>query len=827
MSSRPLGLTAEELLRQDLWLRNLVRSLVGESEVDDVVQETWASALRRGAPVERPRAWLSVVAGNFARRARRSVGRRSHREELAARPEAVPSTAETLELLDLHEHVVRAVRELREPYRTSVLLRYTHGLTVREIAARTGVSEAAVRQRLKRGLDALRAEVGVRCGDDWRDMPALAAWLIPGALEMKKTTWIAAAALAVTSVGALAVWVGWPGESPGGAADTSVELIAAADVEPERPALELAQPGAEARTPVASSDTLAPAPVTAITYSGRVLDARGKPLGGIGLAPTSSAVRSIPSTGFERPAVVTSTERDGTFRFTMDAELGQLLTGPGWVPIGVPSFGSETQKALLIAAPAVEMGGTVLDSEEVPLAGVAVRVVGVDLRDFNAVLAGVQRFEWLASATDEAGRFRHRDLPGGVGRLRFEKDGYRARELDVGAFDARDLTVVLEADEVVFVVSGWVLAPNGAPVEGALVGLGERTTRALADGAFELRIAGEQAPTRRDDLWAAMPPWRTEIVERVGAALLDEEDKALEYELVFDGEALAIGGRIVDVDGAPAEGVSVYIWRQRELLPGRSPEELAVPEDREVLHVGPGLRVWSKTDAEGRFRIDGLRDMEYRLRLFDRERFAAWTSEPIQAGAEGVELMLPGDFLRPEVTGRVIDRAGAGVAGVTLSPQVWTFLTEHAFTWSGSGREFLTGDDGRFTLTDVSGGDLLLSVYGASIIVQNHFLRESDAVTGIEIVVDYLCNFRLVLTGEREIASGFKVLDAAGEPLNVAAFGGGEFGWSTWRSLEGGRTRVLSVGQSAATLVLYDNVLSEIDRLPLALHQGDVNEIDW
>ena len=70
--------------------------------------------------------------------------------EVAARPEAVPSTEETLELLELQQHVVRAVRELREPYRTTVLLRYTHGLSVREIAVRTGVSEAGVRQRLKR-----------------------------------------------------------------------------------------------------------------------------------------------------------------------------------------------------------------------------------------------------------------------------------------------------------------------------------------------------------------------------------------------------------------------------------------------------------------------------------------------------------------------------------------------------------------------------------------------------------------------------------------------------------------------------------------------------
>lgn len=41
----PHALTAEDLKRQDRWLRGLVGGLVAESEVDDVVQQTWAAAV--------------------------------------------------------------------------------------------------------------------------------------------------------------------------------------------------------------------------------------------------------------------------------------------------------------------------------------------------------------------------------------------------------------------------------------------------------------------------------------------------------------------------------------------------------------------------------------------------------------------------------------------------------------------------------------------------------------------------------------------------------------------------------------------------------------
>jgi RNA polymerase sigma factor (sigma-70 family) len=131
----PFDLTSAELASQDRWLRALVRRLADAAEVDDVVQDTWIAALRTRPEVARPRAWLSFVAANFARRTRRAVERREWREREAARPESSSSTADSLAVLDLQEDVLRALRALREPYRRVILLRYTHGRSVAEIAA--------------------------------------------------------------------------------------------------------------------------------------------------------------------------------------------------------------------------------------------------------------------------------------------------------------------------------------------------------------------------------------------------------------------------------------------------------------------------------------------------------------------------------------------------------------------------------------------------------------------------------------------------------------------------------------------------------------------
>ena len=145
----------------------------------------------------------------------------------------------------------------------------------------------------------------------------------------------------------------------------------------------------------------------------------------------------------------------------------------------------------------------------------------------------------------------------------------------------------------------------------------------------------------------------------------------LDSLLKLDGESLAIQGRIVHETGSPAQGVHVYLWGEHALTGGRSAEEFAVPADRETLSVGmdPGgdVRVWALSDDEGSFRLEGLGDREYKLRLFDQKRHAALTTEPIRAGSEQVVLTLPADFARG--VGRPTTPGGVGGAPPPSTPR--------------------------------------------------------------------------------------------------------------------------------------------------------------
>jgi RNA polymerase sigma factor (sigma-70 family) len=216
------GLEARELLRHVAHVRALARILVGIDDFEDVSQDALVLALER--PPRRVgalREWLRSVVTNLSRARARGEGRREARERRSARPEALPPTDAVVAQAELHRRLVEGLLALDEPYRGTLLLHFFQGLPPREIARRGGTSPEAVRQRLKRGIDRLRAEFDGENGgrrDDWRDawiavlqLPAPAAPALPPvsaitiaskgvAVSMKSKGMLAAAALVVAGL---------------------------------------------------------------------------------------------------------------------------------------------------------------------------------------------------------------------------------------------------------------------------------------------------------------------------------------------------------------------------------------------------------------------------------------------------------------------------------------------------------------------------------------------------------------------------------------------------------------------------------------------------
>lgn len=125
----------------------------------DLAQDTFVRLLRRGAPPDRPEAWLITVATNLWRNARATRNRRSqllvrsHTDEALIDP-ARP-VGERLEVAETGERVRSAMNRLPERDRQLLLL-MAEGYHYREIAEVTGIQEASVGTLLARAKRAFR-----------------------------------------------------------------------------------------------------------------------------------------------------------------------------------------------------------------------------------------------------------------------------------------------------------------------------------------------------------------------------------------------------------------------------------------------------------------------------------------------------------------------------------------------------------------------------------------------------------------------------------------------------------------------------------------------
>lgn len=124
-------------------------------EVDDLVQEVFARAFVQLKTLREPAAfgaWLACIARNTATDFHR---RTPATEQL---DEAMMSGARQTDDAEAEE-VLRRLQRLPEAFRMTLILRLVEGMTAREIAAQTRMTEGSVRVNLHRGIKLLRAEL--------------------------------------------------------------------------------------------------------------------------------------------------------------------------------------------------------------------------------------------------------------------------------------------------------------------------------------------------------------------------------------------------------------------------------------------------------------------------------------------------------------------------------------------------------------------------------------------------------------------------------------------------------------------------------------------
>lgn len=140
-----------------------LRTLAGESDAEEAVQETFVRVWRRAAQYDEARAgvasWLLSITHNLCidelRRRRRRVPETPLLDETAERP-GNERTAEQAEQAMTGETVRAALQSLSSEQRSAIELVYFHGLTSTEVGGLLGVPPPTVRSRLRLGLLQLR-----------------------------------------------------------------------------------------------------------------------------------------------------------------------------------------------------------------------------------------------------------------------------------------------------------------------------------------------------------------------------------------------------------------------------------------------------------------------------------------------------------------------------------------------------------------------------------------------------------------------------------------------------------------------------------------------
>ncbi|MFG0316749.1 MAG: sigma-70 family RNA polymerase sigma factor, partial [Planctomycetota bacterium JB042] len=567
------SLSIDDLLRESAWISGLARSLVRDGQAaDDLVQETWLSALRRPPRDARsPRGWLATVLRNTLRQQRRKEATRERHEIASGAPTEGPSTAALAERVELSRRVASLALELDEPFRSTVLRRHFEGESSAAIARREGVPEGTVRWRLKEGLDRLRGRLDREYGGDRR---AWCAALLPLA---RQEAGVAAGGLALTAGGLLvkatygaaamlvvgaAVWLAPSGGGRTETDDPAREVAAAAPAvggedadggpaaaapAPER--IEAAKGAAVAAEEVAAAAEERSAAITA-----RVVDPSGRPLEGAtveltdvpGHRASSAADGTVRMTGEVPEALVPWLGNQATFRvsragYTTEEVRARLVLGED-VPLGD-----------VVLRPGATVVGRVEDADGRPAADAEVwSVVLVDGKPMTAEALNSE----ARATTDAAGRFHLSGVPAGAVRIEArgaDQERGHSAALELGAGDLVEgvgISLPPAAERPPW-IDGVVVDPDGAPVSGASVNyaatLGRArvsgSTRTDEDGTF--RIVANVVTAHR--LFATSPAGEFRASEAVDIRPGDRVTLRLRPSRTFD--VVAIGGN----DGALPE----------------------------------------------------------------------------------------------------------------------------------------------------------------------------------------------------------------------------------------------------------------------------------
>lgn len=782
--------SSDQLEKHLEWLRRLARSLVQDAAAaEDLTHETLLAALRQNEPPRSDlRAWLAGVMRRQAADVARRELRRKDRELLSSGERSSDSPLDDLAQHSVHAVLNEEVDGLPESYREVLLWRYFDDCTPTEIARQRGIPIATVKTRLQRGLAKLRERLDARHGGDGRSwVAALAVFAFPTA---KRT--VSASAVMAGTVGALVAlaFVVTSRSTPPTSLPSEAPDVEVADATLESAVEEAGEDERESVTTPsgATPDSSTPTPLftTSDLVTGHVVDDSGQPVARL---PVLFEGRSTEGEG----SPVAITDKDGKFTLRGASHRGLVRALGGRATVAAARVeGTRRTDLTVVVADAQTLSGVVRSTE-----GQSIPYPRVEWRlPVSRVAARTLPLPNLVWG-DEDGSFTIEGAAIPAAELVVSASGYSTRRMAIGAGE-----VLLQPLEEA--VHGTVVDASGVPIAGAWVGSGRELARTGPDGGFRL---GGEGPVR-----AAAP-----------SLLPAKGEREPGMQLVLAGEPRVLAGVLVDHEERPLSGIRVWIddptplrlpmlhesqgfERSNQLAGEVHPsEKLLIVES--VLAGAPDIDGQRPviTDAEGRFRIEGLDDRAYQLAAVHPGNLVRTTSPPIAAGSEDAVFQLDADGIVPRVAGQVVDGNGAPVpsAQVMLSVKTQELAGENGRPMRSfrSWRMTYAGEQGAFLFENVAPGDVWLRVEGADLLPQMAPLEGGfeGTLDALRVEVTTLAHLRIEDADRFERVLAF---DEAGEPIGLHRVEGGRREVFLSIPLEDGRTPVLQVPRAVASLRL-------------------------
>jgi protocatechuate 3,4-dioxygenase beta subunit len=395
-------------------------------------------------------------------------------------------------------------------------------------------------------------------------------------------------------------------------------------------------------------------------------------------------------------------------------------------------------------------------------------------------------------------------------RVTAQKRGHRALSVTTTAIVGPVDWTLRDDTEHTTTLAGIVLHADGRPAVGARVDFGQDGGIADAAGAFAFSLTNWH-----DDalLTAWCEGYQMATLAGLGARLKRDATAGSALQLQLGGTPQTIRGRLLDAAGKPLHGLRVV-----------AVDAVQYGSTDQVVEEMIGGQQKVTSSADGRFELLGLSNRTYHVRAVAADPMLVLEATAVAAGTQDLELRAAADAFVDRCEGTVVDQRGLPVAGAEVRLRAVLRRTG-AFTQAiTSQRPVRTDAAGRFEIVDCPRRGVQWSVGGDGVAWTNVDVPTDRGP--VQFVVARKLQFRLTATSaESGRATAFEVQDGTGRVL-LTTVRRPDLHSTNDRIRLDGKAAVHEVDERAAVLVLYAGD-RELQRVPIALRAGDINEIAY